>query len=60
MPQVLEAIDLVAGNRPGTGFVLGGRGLTSTPLLRPDVRVCGRVSGVVEAVDAIAMRANFN
>ena len=40
--------------------MLGGRGLTSRLRSLPGVEVCERVTDVVEAVDAMVMRAATN
>ena len=45
---------------PSTGFVLGGRALTSRVPVRPGIEVCDQVSGGVRAVDAIVNRAGLN
>jgi MerR family transcriptional regulator, light-induced transcriptional regulator len=58
--QALIAIHEVQRAWPATGFVLGGRGLTSRSRARPGVEVCRRVSEVVEAVDAVVKRADLN
>ena len=58
--QALIAIHEVQQQWPSTGFVMGGRGLTSRSLSRPGVEVCRRVSEVVEAVDAVVKRADLN
>jgi methanogenic corrinoid protein MtbC1 len=58
--QVLIAIQAVHERRPGVGFVLGGRGLTSRVLGLPDVDVCDRVTDVVVAVDAMVRRPDAN
>ena len=58
--QALIAIHEVQQQWPSTGFVIGGRGLTSRSLSRPGVEVCRRVSEVTEAVDAVVKRADLN
>ena len=58
--QALIAIHEVQQQWPSTGFVIGGRGLTSRSLSRPGVEVCRRVSEVIEAVDAVVKRADLN
>ena len=58
--QALIAIHEVQQRWPSAGFVLGGQGLTSRSHSRPGVEVCGRVSEVVEAVDAVIKRADLN
>ena len=45
---------------PGAAFVLGGRAITSRLRSRPGIAVCDRISEVVEAVDALAKRADTN
>lgn len=45
---------------PSTGFVLGGRGLTSRVPARPGIEICDQVSDGVRAVDAIVNRAGLN
>jgi hypothetical protein len=45
---------------PSTGFVLGGRGLTSRLRALPGVEVCERVTDAIEAVDALVKRAASN
>ncbi|MDA0171992.1 B12-binding domain-containing protein [Solirubrobacter taibaiensis] len=45
---------------PSTGFVIGGRGLTSRLPVRPGIEVCRQVSEGVRAVDAIVNRAGLN
>jgi hypothetical protein len=46
--------------RPAAGFVLGGRAISSRLRSRPGIAICDRVSDVVEAVDAMAKRADTN
>ena len=58
--QALIAIHEVQQQWPSTGFVIGGRGLTSRSLSRPGIEVCRRVSEVIEAVDAVVKRADLN
>ena len=58
--QALIAIHEVQQRWPATGFVIGGRDLTSRSQSRPGVEVCRRVSEVVEAVDAVVKRADLN
>lgn len=58
--QVLIAIHEVHQQRPAAGFIVGGRGITSRLRSLPGIEVCDRVSEVVEAVDAIAQRADMN
>jgi len=57
---VLIAIDAMAHLSSVSGFVLGGRGLTSQMRSRPRIDVCRRVSDVVDAVDAIVKRSALN
>ena len=45
---------------PSTGFVIGGRGLTSRVPTRPGIEICEQVSDGVRAVDAIVNRAGLN
>jgi methanogenic corrinoid protein MtbC1 len=45
---------------PTAGFVIGGRAISSRLRSRPGISVCERVSDAVEAVDAVAKRAEFN
>ncbi|MGO9974702.1 MAG: B12-binding domain-containing protein [Solirubrobacteraceae bacterium] len=56
----VSSIGEVHRRAPGVGFVLGGRGLGAQLHARPGVRVCRRVSEVVEAVDALVKRADVN
>jgi methanogenic corrinoid protein MtbC1 len=58
--QVLEAIEEVRRASPSAAFVVGGRGVGAEWPLRPDVRVCRRVSEAVDAVDAMVKRAGLN
>jgi len=58
--RVLLAIHAVQEVRPGTGFIIGGRALTSRLRPRPGIAVCRRVSEVVDAVDAMVKRADQN
>jgi methanogenic corrinoid protein MtbC1 len=58
--QVLIAIEAMAHLSSVSGFVLGGRGLTSQMRSRPRIDVCRRVSDVVDAVDAIVKRSALN
>jgi methanogenic corrinoid protein MtbC1 len=58
--EVLEAIDEVRQATPSVAFVLGGSGVSAEWELRPQVRVCTRVSEAVEAVDAMVKRAGLN
>ncbi len=45
---------------PSTGFVIGGRALTSRVPARPGIEICRQVSDGVRAVDAIVHRAGLN
>jgi methanogenic corrinoid protein MtbC1 len=58
--HVLAEIDEILREWPSAGFVIGGRGLTTEAQLRPQVRVCPRVSDAVEAVDSSVKRAALN
>jgi methanogenic corrinoid protein MtbC1 len=58
--QVLITIDEIQRRRPATGFVLGGRALTSRVRGLPGIEVCERVGEVVEAVDAMVQRPDRN
>lgn len=58
--QVLSSIDEVQQGWPVAGFVIGGRGLMRGVHSRSKIEVCGRVSEVVEAVDAMVKRAGLN
>lgn len=58
--EMLSAIDTVRVAVPTAGFVVGGRGVTDEGHQRPLVHVCGRVSDVVEAVDAVVKHATLN
>jgi MerR family transcriptional regulator, light-induced transcriptional regulator len=58
--QIAIAIHEVHQERPAAGFVLGGRAITSRLRSRPGIAICDRVSEVVEAVDAMAKRADTN
>jgi MerR family transcriptional regulator, light-induced transcriptional regulator len=58
--QLLTSIDEVRREWPGAGFVIGGRGLMRRAQSRSRIDVCGRVSEVVEAVDAMVKRAGLN
>jgi methanogenic corrinoid protein MtbC1 len=57
---VLDSIDAVRLRCPSVGFVLGGAGLTGDLRFRPNVRICRRISEIVEAVDAVVKRAALN
>ena len=58
--RVLLSIYEIMREVPQTGFVVGGRGLAQRIRPRPGIEVCGRVSEVVEAVDAVIKRASLN
>jgi MerR family transcriptional regulator, light-induced transcriptional regulator len=58
--QLLIAIHEVQREWPGTGFVVGGRGLASRLRSQPGIDVCDSVGDAVEAVDAIVKRASLN
>jgi methanogenic corrinoid protein MtbC1 len=58
--RVLIAIHEAQRVRPATLFVVGGRGVSSRVHPRPGIEVCGRVTEVVEAVDALVKRAVQN
>jgi MerR family transcriptional regulator, light-induced transcriptional regulator len=58
--HLLSCVDRVQADRPSTGFVLGGHGITVEGQLRHSIHVCSRVSEAVEAVDAIVKHARSN
>ena len=58
--QVTTTMNAVHQAWPRAGFVIGGRAVASRVRSRPGVDVCGRVSEVVEAVDAMVQRAAQN
>jgi len=58
--QALVAIHEVHKRRPHTGFVIGGRAVTSRLPRRPGIEVCERVSECVDCVDALVNRAALN
>jgi MerR family transcriptional regulator, light-induced transcriptional regulator len=58
--EVTATMDAVQRAWPRAGFVIGGRAVASRVRSRPGVDVCGRVSEVVEAVDAMVQRADQN
>jgi methanogenic corrinoid protein MtbC1 len=58
--RALLSIYEVEQQRPATGFVIGGRAVTSRVHSRPGIEVCRRVSEGVQAVDAIVNRAGLN
>jgi hypothetical protein len=58
--RVLLAVHEVQQEWRGAGFVVGGRGLAPGLRPRPGIELCTRVSEVVDAVDAVVMRADLN
>jgi len=54
-----QVLDEVRQDRPSVPFVVGGRGLSAGWQWGPEVRVCARISEVVEAVDAMVKRAGL-
>jgi MerR family transcriptional regulator, light-induced transcriptional regulator len=58
--QVMISIHEVQQLWKGSGFVVGGRGVTPRLRSRPGLEVCRRVSEVVDAVDAIVKRSSMN
>jgi methanogenic corrinoid protein MtbC1 len=58
--QLMIAIYEVQREFPTTGFVIGGRAVTSRLRSLPGIGVCERVSDAVEAVDAIVHHAEHN
>jgi MerR family transcriptional regulator, light-induced transcriptional regulator len=58
--QVLIAMHEVQKAWPAARYVVGGRGLTSRVQSLPGTDVCGSVSEVVPAVDALVQRADMN
>ena len=58
--RALVSLYEVQQSAPSTGFVLGGRALTSRVPVRPGIEVCRQVSDGVRAVDAIVNRAGLN
>ena len=58
--EVGSAIAAVQQECPSARFILGGRGLTHRIQSQSMLGVCGRVSEVVEAVDAMVKRAGLN
>jgi methanogenic corrinoid protein MtbC1 len=58
--QVLIAIHEVQRQCPRAGYLVGGRGLTSRLRSVAGIDVVERVSGAVEAVDALVKRAHLN
>ena len=59
-PCVLTSVDEVRRQWPSTGFVIGGQALSFESQARAQVRVCARVSEVLEAVDAMVKGADMN
>jgi methanogenic corrinoid protein MtbC1 len=57
LAAVMEQVGRV---RPRATFLLGGSGLPSGLRERPGIAVCGRVSGAVEAADALVQRSRMN
>lgn len=58
--ELFSAIAAVQQEWPSARFVVGGRGLTQRIQSQSMLGVCGRVSEVVEAVDAMVKRAGLN
>jgi methanogenic corrinoid protein MtbC1 len=58
--RALLAIYEVQERRPETGFIVGGRAVTSRLPVRPGIEVCSSAAGSVPAVDAIVNRAGLN
>jgi MerR family transcriptional regulator, light-induced transcriptional regulator len=58
--QVTITMNAVQRAWPRAGFVIGGPAVVSRVRSRPGLDVCGRVSEVVEAVDAMVQRADQN
>jgi MerR family transcriptional regulator, light-induced transcriptional regulator len=58
--QITIAVHEVQQECPDARFVIGGRGITSRLRAMPGIEVCDRVPEVVEAVDAVAKRADSN
>jgi methanogenic corrinoid protein MtbC1 len=58
--RMASSIEAARRQCPEVGFALGGCGLTGQVQLWPEVRVCRRVSDVIEVVDAIVKRASRN
>jgi len=58
--RMVIAADEVQERIPGARFVVGGRALTSRLHVRPGMEACGRVTEVVETVDAVLKRAELN
>ena len=64
MPVPAAEVDLliqtVQLSRPHAAFVVGGRGFTGRVPARAGIAFCDRVTEVVETVDAVVQRAQFN
>ena len=58
--RVMLAIHEIERGWPNAGFVLGGRGVSPRLRQRPGIHICRRVSEVVDAADAVVMRAERN
>ena len=58
--ELLGAIAAVQQEWPSARFIVGGRGLTVRIQPQSMLGICGRVSEVVEAVDAMVKQAGFN
>jgi MerR family transcriptional regulator, light-induced transcriptional regulator len=58
--RVMLAIHEIERGWPDAGFVLGGRGVSPRLRPRPGIHICRRVSEVVDAADAVLMRAERN
>ena len=58
--RVMLAIHEIERGWPAAGYVLGGRGVSPRLRPRPGIHICRRVSEVVDAADAVVMRAERN
>ena len=58
--RILIAMHEITRACPNMRFVIGGRGVTGRVRAQPGIEVCGRVSDVVEAADALVKRADLN
>jgi len=58
--RMVIAADEIQERVPEARFVVGGRALTSRLHARPGMETCGRVTEVVETVDAVLKRAELN
>ncbi|HET8950033.1 MAG TPA: cobalamin-dependent protein [Solirubrobacteraceae bacterium] len=58
--RVMLAIHEIERGWPDAGYVLGGRGVSPRLRPRPGIHICRRVSDVVDAADAVLMRAERN